>query len=148
MKWAPARQFDQVLLDAPCSATGIFRRHPDVLHRVRPSDIADLARVQAGLLRRAAAWVKPGGMFIFCVCSLEPEEGEAQLASLGQADRKSTRSELQSLMRISYAVFCLKKKTYDRALASITIITSQILLVIQFDTLYSSIKNVTHALTS
>ena len=85
MKWNPARQFDHVLLDAPCSATGIFRRHPDVLHRVRPSDIADLARVQAGMLRRAAAWVKPGGTFIFCVCSLEPQEGEAQLAPLGQA---------------------------------------------------------------
>src|SRR3546814_4358382 len=125
MKWAPARQFDQVLLDAPCSATGIFRRHPDVLHRVRPSDIADLARVQAGLLRRAAAWVKPGGMFIFCVCSLEPEEGEAQLASLGQAGlsidpispdelpagrSEEHTSELQSLMRISSAVFCLQKK--------------------------------------
>src|SRR3546814_17234557 len=76
MKWAPARQFDHVLLDAPCSATGIFRRHPDVLHRVRPSDIADLARVQAGLLSRAAAWVKPGGMLIFCECSVEPAEGE------------------------------------------------------------------------
>src|SRR3546814_10451595 len=85
MKWAPARQFDHVLLDAPCSATGIFRRHPDVLHRVRPSDIADLARVQAELLRRAAAWVKPGGMFLFCVCSLEAGEGAEQLAARGQA---------------------------------------------------------------
>src|SRR3546814_18732341 len=75
MKWAPARQFDHVLLDAPCSATGIFRRHPDVLHRVRPSDIADLARVQAGLLRRAAAWAKPGGLFIFFVWLLEIGSG-------------------------------------------------------------------------
>src|SRR3546814_12230930 len=75
MKWAPARQFDHVLLDAPCSATGIFRRHPDLLHRVRPSHIPALARVQAGLLRRAAALVSPGGPFLFSRCSPGPSGG-------------------------------------------------------------------------
>lgn len=77
--WNPAEPVDAVLLDAPCSATGIFRRHPDVLHRVRPSVIAETAQLQSRLLARAAGWVKPGGRLIYATCSLEPAEGEAQL---------------------------------------------------------------------
>lgn len=80
LSWSPAVPADAVLLDAPCSATGIFRRHPDVLHRVRPSLIAEMAELQAKLLDRAAAWVKPGGTLVFATCSLEPKEGEAHLA--------------------------------------------------------------------
>lgn len=80
LSWSPAAPADAVLLDAPCSATGIFRRHPDVLHRVRPSLIAEMAELQAKLLNRAAAWVKPGGTLVFATCSLEPKEGEAHLA--------------------------------------------------------------------
>jgi 16S rRNA (cytosine967-C5)-methyltransferase len=80
LKWAPDAPADAVLLDAPCSATGIFRRHPDELHRVRPSLIAEMAALQSGLLARAASWVKPGGTLVFSTCSLEPQEGEAQLA--------------------------------------------------------------------
>ena len=76
MRWAPAAPADAVLLDAPCSATGIFRRHPDVLHRVKPRAIADLAEIQAKMLARAADWVKPGGRLVYAVCSLEPQEGE------------------------------------------------------------------------
>lgn len=76
MKWAPDGPVDAVLLDAPCSATGIFRRHPDVLHRVRPRAIAELAEAQRKMLDRAAPWVKPGGTIVYSVCSLEPEEGE------------------------------------------------------------------------
>ncbi|MBA3838638.1 MAG: SAM-dependent methyltransferase, partial [Zymomonas sp.] len=68
-----------LLLDAPCSATGIFRRHPDVLHRVRDTAIAELAEVQAQLLMRAADWVRPGGRLVYVTCSLEPEEGEEQI---------------------------------------------------------------------
>jgi 16S rRNA (cytosine967-C5)-methyltransferase len=78
--WTPPRPADAVLLDAPCSATGIFRRHPDVLHRVRPRLIAEMAELQARLLARAADWVTPGGTLVYSTCSLEPEEGEAQLA--------------------------------------------------------------------
>ncbi|MEN2747756.1 RsmB/NOP family class I SAM-dependent RNA methyltransferase [Sphingomonas sp. T9W2] len=77
--WKPAAPANAVLLDAPCSATGIFRRHPDVLHRVRPSVIAETAALQARLLARAADWVKPGGRLVYATCSLEPAEGEAQL---------------------------------------------------------------------
>lgn len=76
MTWAPSEKVDAILLDAPCSATGIFRRHPDVLHRVRPKAIAELAEVQKAMLARAADWLKPGGMLVYSVCSLEPQEGE------------------------------------------------------------------------
>ena len=79
--WADPRTFDAVLLDAPCSATGTFRRHPDVLWAARPSDIAKLAGVQSRLLDAAADRTRPGGRLVYCVCSLEPEEGEAQLAA-------------------------------------------------------------------
>lgn len=78
--WADERTFDAVLLDAPCSATGTFRRNPDVLWAARPGDIAALAAVQSRLLDSAARRVKPGGRLVYCVCSLEPEEGEAQVA--------------------------------------------------------------------
>ncbi|HRD29967.1 MAG TPA: RsmB/NOP family class I SAM-dependent RNA methyltransferase, partial [Caulobacter sp.] len=71
--------FDAVLLDAPCSATGTFRRHPDVLWAAAPGDVASLAAVQTRMLDSAAARVKPGGRLVYCVCSLEPEEGEAQV---------------------------------------------------------------------
>lgn len=76
--WGDARTFDAVLLDAPCSATGTFRRHPDVLWVARPGDIGKLAEVQARLLDSAARRVRPGGRLVYCVCSLEPEEGERQ----------------------------------------------------------------------
>ncbi len=77
MKWAPPGPVDAILLDAPCSATGIFRRHPDVLHRVRPRAIAALAEAQQAMLARACRWLKPGGALVYSVCSLEPQEGEA-----------------------------------------------------------------------
>ena len=76
MTWSPPAPVDAVLLDAPCSATGIFRRHPDVLYRVRPRAIAALAEAQQAMLARAADWLTPGGALIYSVCSLEPEEGE------------------------------------------------------------------------
>lgn len=79
MKWEPGFEADAVLLDAPCSATGIFRRHPDVLHRVRPRVVAEMAELQAALLPRVARWVRPGGLLVYATCSLEPEEGERQI---------------------------------------------------------------------
>ena len=77
LRWSPPEKVDAILLDAPCSATGIYRRHPDVLHRVRPRAIAELAEGQKAMLARAAGWLKPGGSLVYSVCSLEPEEGEA-----------------------------------------------------------------------
>jgi 16S rRNA (cytosine967-C5)-methyltransferase len=78
LAWEPEKPFDAVLLDAPCSATGTIRRHPDVALAKSPDLIAELALLQSRLLDRVAGWVKPGGKLVFCTCSLEPEEGEAQ----------------------------------------------------------------------
>jgi 16S rRNA (cytosine967-C5)-methyltransferase len=79
LKWQPDAPFDAVLLDAPCSATGTFRRHPDVLHRIGARQIKELVELQAAMLDRAADWVKPGGLLVYATCSLEPDEGEAQI---------------------------------------------------------------------
>lgn len=79
MQWVPEKPADAVLLDAPCSATGIFRRHPDVLHCIGSRQIAERAEGQRALLDRVAPWVNPGGTLVYAVCSLEPEEGEEQI---------------------------------------------------------------------
>ncbi|HQS97628.1 MAG: SAM-dependent methyltransferase [Novosphingobium sp. 17-62-19] len=76
LTWTPDAPFDAILLDAPCSATGTCRRHPDVLHRHAAMD--ELTTLQAAMLERAATWLAPGGTLVYAVCSLEPEEGEAQ----------------------------------------------------------------------
>jgi 16S rRNA (cytosine967-C5)-methyltransferase len=81
LEWRPDRQFDAILLDAPCSATGTFRRHPEVLYRARPRIIAQSAELQSKLLARAAQWVRPAGPLIYSVCSLEPSEGEEVVAA-------------------------------------------------------------------
>jgi 16S rRNA (cytosine967-C5)-methyltransferase len=78
-KWDDPRKFQAVLLDAPCTSTGAFRRHPDALWATQPPDIAKLAQAQARLLDAAAARLEPGGRLVYCTCSLEPEEGEAQV---------------------------------------------------------------------
>ncbi|MBJ7376772.1 RsmB/NOP family class I SAM-dependent RNA methyltransferase, partial [Sphingobium sp.] len=77
--WEPDAPVDAILLDAPCTATGIYRRHPDVLHRIGPRQIAELAELQSALLARAANWLKPGGRIIYATCSLERAEGEEQV---------------------------------------------------------------------
>jgi 16S rRNA (cytosine967-C5)-methyltransferase len=85
-RWQPGRQFQRVLLDAPCSATGTLRRHPDIaLHR-SPEDLPPLLDLQARLLSAAAALVVPGGTLVYAICSLEPEEGPAQVDRLLAAD--------------------------------------------------------------
>ena len=75
--YRPAELFDAVLVDAPCSATGTFRRHPEVLYRARPSVIAELTDLQTRMINHAATLIRPGGGLIYAVCSLEPAEGEA-----------------------------------------------------------------------
>jgi 16S rRNA (cytosine967-C5)-methyltransferase len=78
-QWEPDEPVDAILLDAPCTATGIYRRHPDVLHRIGPRQIAEMAQLQEALLARAADWLKPGGRIIYATCSLERAEGEEQV---------------------------------------------------------------------
>ena len=86
LTWEPGRQFDSVLLDAPCSATGTYRRHPEVLYRAPPRIIAQSAELQTRLIDRACLLVRPGGELVYSVCSLEPEEGEAVVT--GFLDRR------------------------------------------------------------
>jgi len=80
--WAPPAPADAVLLDAPCSATGTIRRHPDILWNKRLADVDSLAKTQARLLNAAIPMVKPGGLLVFATCSLQPEEGERQIEAL------------------------------------------------------------------
>ena len=92
LEWSPETTFDAVLLDAPCSATGTFRRHPEVLYRARPAIIEQSADLQARLLVRAADWVKCGGSLVYAVCSLEPQEGEERIDAF-LAERRDYRLE-------------------------------------------------------
>jgi 16S rRNA (cytosine967-C5)-methyltransferase len=79
LEWEPGREFDAILLDAPCSATGTIRRHPDLPLALHPEAPDDLAGLQAELLDRALGWLAPGGRLVYAVCSLLPEEGENQI---------------------------------------------------------------------
>ena len=81
-KWRPESPVDAVLLDASCSATGTIRRHPDIPHRRTAKDIANICAIQARLLAAAMEMVRPGGVIVYAVCSLEPEEGPGQVAAL------------------------------------------------------------------
>jgi 16S rRNA (cytosine967-C5)-methyltransferase len=75
------RPMDAVLLDAPCTGTGTFRRHPDARWRLRVSDLAVMSALQSTLIRAAATVVAPGGLLVYSTCSLEPEENEEQVES-------------------------------------------------------------------
>lgn len=79
MQWQPKEQYDAILLDAPCSATGTIRRHPDVVSRKGEKDIRELAELQRHMLLRALGWLKKGGTLVYCTCSLETDEGEAHI---------------------------------------------------------------------
>jgi 16S rRNA (cytosine967-C5)-methyltransferase len=76
------RAFDGILIDAPCTSTGTIRRHPDVGWLRQESDIGPLAAAQKRLLQKAVALLRPGGMLVYCTCSLEPEEGEQAVSEL------------------------------------------------------------------
>ncbi|MBK5927004.1 RsmB/NOP family class I SAM-dependent RNA methyltransferase [Rhodobaculum claviforme] len=81
LTWTPEAPFDAILLDAPCTATGTIRRHPDLPH-VRGADaLRSLVAVQAALIDRALGWLAPGGRLVYATCSLLPEEGEDQIAA-------------------------------------------------------------------
>ena len=98
LEWEPKHRFDAILIDAPCSATGTCRRHPDVLHRIGKGQIGGMVDLQRGLAAKAAEWLNPGGVLVYAVCSLEAEEGEAQAAwidaELGLAPAPITPEEL------------------------------------------------------
>ena len=81
LHWQPEAAFDAIVLDAPCSATGTIRRHPDLPFVKEASGIKELVALQAALLDRALGWLRPGGRLVYATCSLLPEEGEAQIAA-------------------------------------------------------------------
>lgn len=95
--WAPPALFDAVLLDAPCSATGTIRRHPDVLRSKRPRDVRALTETQDQLLAAAIAMLKPGGRLIYVVCSLQPEEGAPRVENCGARHLPFAAAELPGL---------------------------------------------------
>ncbi|MEX0970405.1 MAG: transcription antitermination factor NusB [Paracoccaceae bacterium] len=87
-QWAPQVPFDLIVLDAPCSASGTIRRHPDLPFIKTMEDIRPLLELQAALLNRALGWLAPNGRLIYCTCSLLPAEGEAQITKLLAKRRK------------------------------------------------------------
>ena len=99
--WRPEAPFDAILLDAPCSATGTIRRHPDVPHLKRPRDIGPLTEAQDRLLDAARAMLRPGGRLVYAVCSLQPEEGapriDAAMARGGWREDPFAPEELAAL---------------------------------------------------
>jgi 16S rRNA (cytosine967-C5)-methyltransferase len=94
LTWEPEEKFDAILLDAPCTATGTARRHPDVLHRIGPRQIEDMTAIQEKMLERASGWLKPGGRLIYAVCSMEVEEGEEQADKVALTPVPVAASEL------------------------------------------------------
>jgi 16S rRNA (cytosine967-C5)-methyltransferase len=81
LKWKPTIEPDAILLDAPCSATGTLRRHPEMVWHKKKEDIEELVILQKTMLNRVVRWLKPGGLLVYCVCSLQPQEGEEQIAN-------------------------------------------------------------------
>lgn len=110
--WRPDAPLDAVLLDAPCSATGTIRRHPDVARLKRERDISFLTAAQDKLIASAASILKPGGRLIYAVCSLQPEEGPGRLAAALAAGRWThdpfTPEELEALPQARTASGCLR----------------------------------------
>lgn len=82
LEWQPERRFDAILLDAPCSATGTLRRHPDIAWNRTPDDVAALVTLQKRLILRALDLLRPGGTLVYANCSILKDEGENLLAGL------------------------------------------------------------------
>lgn len=99
--WRPDNRVDAVLLDAPCTATGTLRRHPEGAWIKRPEDVAKLQSLQFELIKSAIRMIKPGGRLIVCTCSLQPQEGEALANTISNYESLApfaiTRNELPDL---------------------------------------------------
>jgi 16S rRNA (cytosine967-C5)-methyltransferase len=109
LEWQPESSngglFDGVLLDAPCSSTGTIRRHPDVPWLKSEADIVALTSLQQRLLDRAVDLIKPGATLVYCVCSLEPEEAEHQIAALLARDPRVARMPVAAQEVCGHAEF-------------------------------------------
>ena len=110
-RWQPPALFDAVLLDAPCSATGTIRRHPDIPHLKRQTDVTNSAAQQHALIASAAGMLRPGGRLIYAVCSLQPEEGPEAMDTLraaGLHHAPFTPDELATIAEARTADGCLR----------------------------------------
>ena len=111
----PENAFDRVLVDAPCSNTGVMRRRVELRWRVQPSELERLVVLQLDLLRRAASLLKPGGVLVYSTCSLEPEENEGVveqfLAGTAEFRRESERSLLPFVDKVDGAYVARLRKT-------------------------------------
>jgi 16S rRNA C967 or C1407 C5-methylase (RsmB/RsmF family) len=111
-------QFDRILLDAPCSATGVIRRHPDIKWLRRDRDISELAQLQAEILDAIWPHLKPGGTLVYATCSVLPEENSQQIAAfLARTDAASAKRERQNA-RVSRICRVLKKVMASFTLSS------------------------------
>lgn len=97
LKWKGVGEVDAVLLDAPCSATGTLRRHPELVWHRSEEDLTRLVDIQKRLLHRAAKWVKPGGKLVYCVCSLQEEEGIGQINTFLESNKGFSLQEPKAL---------------------------------------------------
>lgn len=87
-------KYDYILLDAPCSSTGTIRRHPEILHSRKASDVIEMAKIQTKMLDHAESLLKEGGILIYCVCSMEQEEGPDQIKALLERHGSLKRKEI------------------------------------------------------
>jgi 16S rRNA (cytosine967-C5)-methyltransferase len=94
LTWRPDRPIDAILLDPPCTTTGAIRRHPDVPHLKLPEDVARLSVVQDNLLWAAVDMLRPGGVLVYCTCSLEPAEGPQRIDALLEAGAPVARRRI------------------------------------------------------
>ena len=95
LNWAPPQKFDAILLDAPCSATGTIRRHPDILYSKKADDVAALSQMQREMIDRAVGFLNPGGVLVYATCSLQPEEGEHQTKAALERHPELTRAPIE-----------------------------------------------------
>lgn len=117
-QFEPELPFDAILLDAPCSATGTIRRHPDVAWIKKPYDIEKLTEIQQELLDKVVSWVRPGGVIVYCTCSLEPAEGEAQAAAFLARQTESLQLVPVQSGEIGGLQHCITEEGYLRCLPS------------------------------
>lgn len=97
LTWSPKTAYDAILLDAPCSATGTIRRHPDLALRKGGGDVRELAELQSRMLSRALDWLSPGGELVYCTCSIEKTEGENHIEAVLKARQDVTLVPVQAV---------------------------------------------------
>ncbi len=107
MSWQATESFDAILLDAPCSASGTIRRHPDLPRHRRPGYVKKLINLQDSLLHQACQWLAPGGLMIYGTCSLDTQEGEARI--------KAFLAQQPDMTQISLSPF-LPERAIEQAL--------------------------------